>query len=234
MNTNTKTVKGFTLIELLVVIGILAVLSVVIILTLNPAELLKQARDSTRISDLSTVRTAISLYQVDAVGAVSVGDSVNCYVSMVGTGVAAPTGLDAANCALAGTFAGLPRFAGTPTAAVTIGPAAPNSTGGSGWVRVNIGGISTGSGGPPISNLPLDPTNSTALASGTINTATAIASYYAYRAGTPTLSACADGVCSVFEINAFLESAKFQGQMINDGGNEPRLYEVGTAPGLTL
>ena len=82
MNTNTKTVKGFTLIELLVVIGILAVLSVVIILTLNPAELLKQARDSTRISDLSTVRTAISLYQVDAVGPALLGDSANCYVRL--------------------------------------------------------------------------------------------------------------------------------------------------------
>lgn len=38
--------KGFTLIELLIVIGILAVLATAVIMVLNPAELLKQARDS--------------------------------------------------------------------------------------------------------------------------------------------------------------------------------------------
>ena len=40
--------SGFTLIELLVVIAIIAILAVVVILTLNPAQLLAQARDSTR------------------------------------------------------------------------------------------------------------------------------------------------------------------------------------------
>src|SRR3989338_2108717 len=51
-----KNSKGFTLIELLVVIAIIAVLAVAVILTLNPAELLKQARDSTRVSDMSTLK----------------------------------------------------------------------------------------------------------------------------------------------------------------------------------
>ncbi|MBI5221157.1 MAG: prepilin-type N-terminal cleavage/methylation domain-containing protein, partial [Candidatus Liptonbacteria bacterium] len=37
--------KGFTLIELLVVIAIIAILAAVVILTLNPGQLLKQARD---------------------------------------------------------------------------------------------------------------------------------------------------------------------------------------------
>ncbi|MBI2888821.1 MAG: prepilin-type N-terminal cleavage/methylation domain-containing protein, partial [Candidatus Liptonbacteria bacterium] len=48
--------KGFTLIELLVVIAIVAILAVVLILTLNPAQILAQSRDSTRISDLNTVK----------------------------------------------------------------------------------------------------------------------------------------------------------------------------------
>ena len=223
MNTNTKTVKGFTLIELLVVIGILAVLSVVIILTLNPAELLKQARDSTRISDLSTVRTAISLYQVDVTTAVQIGGSAACYVSLP-----AATGL-AAGC---GLTTGVTRFGSTPTAATVTAPATPNKTDGNGWVPINIAGISTGSGGPPISNLPLDPVNSITVASGT--GATALGAYYSYRAGTPTNSVCLTGACTVYEINAFLESAKFAPQMVNDGGSNNELYEAGSAPGLAL
>src|SRR5579863_4498952 len=57
--------KGFTLIELLVVIAIIAVLAVVVVLTLNPAELLRQARDSNRISDFATLKSALSLYAED-------------------------------------------------------------------------------------------------------------------------------------------------------------------------
>jgi len=62
---NNKTQKGFTLIELLVVIAIIAILAVVVVLTLNPAELLRQARDSNRISDFATIKSTISLYQED-------------------------------------------------------------------------------------------------------------------------------------------------------------------------
>ncbi|MFH0806485.1 MAG: prepilin-type N-terminal cleavage/methylation domain-containing protein [Candidatus Brennerbacteria bacterium] len=57
--------KGFTLIELLVVIAILAVLAVAVVLVLNPAELIKQARDSTRVSDLAALNSAIALYLAD-------------------------------------------------------------------------------------------------------------------------------------------------------------------------
>src|SRR3989344_1305406 len=54
--------KGFTLIELLIVIGILAVLATITVLVLNPAQLFAQARDSQRLSDLSSVKGAIALY----------------------------------------------------------------------------------------------------------------------------------------------------------------------------
>lgn len=57
--------KGFTLVELLVVIAILAVLAVAVVVVLNPAQLLKQARDSTRISDLAALNSAIALYFAD-------------------------------------------------------------------------------------------------------------------------------------------------------------------------
>lgn len=58
--------KGFTLIELLVVIGILAILTAAVVVVLNPAELLRQSRDAQRLSDLDSVRSAISLYLATA------------------------------------------------------------------------------------------------------------------------------------------------------------------------
>jgi len=47
-------------------------------LTLNPAELLRQARDSTRLSDVAAINGALSFYladQVDGFGSLS-----GCYV----------------------------------------------------------------------------------------------------------------------------------------------------------
>ena len=58
--------KGFTLIELVIVIAILAILAAVVVLTLNPAQLMAQARDSQRISDLGSVKSAIALYLATA------------------------------------------------------------------------------------------------------------------------------------------------------------------------
>src|SRR3989338_3678634 len=60
MITNSK--KGFTLLELLIVIAIIAILSVVLIVALNPAETLRKTRDSQRISDLSSLKTALGIY----------------------------------------------------------------------------------------------------------------------------------------------------------------------------
>ncbi len=57
--------KGFTLIELLIVIAILAVLATAVTLILNPAELLRQGRDATRLSDLAAIHSALALYLAD-------------------------------------------------------------------------------------------------------------------------------------------------------------------------
>jgi prepilin-type N-terminal cleavage/methylation domain-containing protein len=51
---------GFTLIELLVVIAIIAILSVVVVLSLNPAEMLRRGRDSNRLSDMDTLTHALT------------------------------------------------------------------------------------------------------------------------------------------------------------------------------
>ena len=55
---------GFTLIELLIVIGIVAILATAVTLVLNPAEVLKQARDSTRIAELTSIYKALDLAAV--------------------------------------------------------------------------------------------------------------------------------------------------------------------------
>ncbi len=132
MNVGFKN-KGFTLIELLVVIGIVAILAVVVILTLNPAELLKQARDSNRISDMNTLKSALSVYLAD-VSTPSLGSTSNCYMSATST--------NPGNCGWNG--------ARTATSSTST---AVDSTG---WVPVNFTLITSGS---PFGSLPKDPTN---------------------------------------------------------------------------
>ncbi len=127
--------KGFTLIELLVVIAIVAVLAVTVILTLNPAQLLRQARDSNRTQDLATLKSALSLYLAD-VASPSLGSSSLCY---------AHTSSALGNCTTGTRFA-----AGTITLASGLG------IDGTGWLPVNFTTISAGA---PISALPIDPVN---------------------------------------------------------------------------
>mgnify|MGYP001031061300 CR=1 FL=1 len=127
--------KGFTLIELLVVIALIAVLAVAVVLSLNPAELLKQGRDSTRISDLSAIESALALYLVD-VSTPMLTSSTNCYV--YGT--------------VTTTCAG--RFSSGATNLVT---STSQAVDGSGWIPVNLTLMSSGS---PLPRYPIDPTQS--------------------------------------------------------------------------
>lgn len=57
--------KGFTLIELLIVIAIIGILAAVVVLILNPAQLLAQSRDSRRVQDLDNLNTAIGTWLAD-------------------------------------------------------------------------------------------------------------------------------------------------------------------------
>ncbi|MDE2145009.1 MAG: prepilin-type N-terminal cleavage/methylation domain-containing protein, partial [Patescibacteria group bacterium] len=59
---NHRARDSFTLIELLIVIAIIGILASVVVLVLNPAQLLSQSRDSRRTQDLSNLNNAIGMY----------------------------------------------------------------------------------------------------------------------------------------------------------------------------
>ena len=138
IQTSTRTEqKGFTLIELLIVIGILAILTAAVVIILNPGELLKQARDSQRFSDLDALKNTIALYLTDSQPFTAVS-STACYVSTATT-VSAYCG---------GDFATSTRATATQTG--------NRSVNGSGWIPLNFTAITSGS---PLQNLPVDPVN---------------------------------------------------------------------------
>jgi type IV pilus assembly protein PilA len=56
--------KGFTLIEILIVIGIIAILSSIVIIAVNPARQFAQARDTKRQSDVNAILNAVYQYAV--------------------------------------------------------------------------------------------------------------------------------------------------------------------------
>jgi type IV pilus assembly protein PilA len=60
--------QGFTLLEILIAVGIIAILATIIVITLDPAERFRNARESRRLSDIQTVSSAIHQYIVDKRG----------------------------------------------------------------------------------------------------------------------------------------------------------------------
>jgi prepilin-type N-terminal cleavage/methylation domain-containing protein len=205
--------KGFTLIELLVVIAIIAVLAVVVILSLNPAELLRQARDSNRVSDMATLKSAISLYLADvsspnlaSTTAATLGYNIVYVSGPVNTGYVASSGMGIAT--LTNSWA-------TSTVAIN------RTVDGTGWVPVGFSKISSGA---PIGSLPVDPVNST-TSFATVGGGQLM---YYYVASSTSLT---------FKLVAHTESGKFSaggtGDVeTGDGGVTSNAYEQGTSLSL--
>lgn len=134
---------SFTLIELLVVIAILAVLATAVVLVLNPAEMLKAARDSTRLSDLAALNTAFGTLQADNESA-SFGTANIIYTSLPdSTTTCANLGLP--------TLPTNWSYRCVPTSTLT-------KTDGTGWIPVDFTQFS---GGTVLAKLPVDPVNTT-------------------------------------------------------------------------
>jgi prepilin-type N-terminal cleavage/methylation domain-containing protein len=136
-----KQKNSFTLIELLIVIAILALLMSIIIITLNPAEMLKKTRDSKRISDLSTLEKALSIFLATK-RTVVLGTYQIVYVSLPATN---------SNCSDL-TLPALP----TGYTYQCSTEANYRKTDGTGWIPVNFESLDVGS---PIASLPVDPNN---------------------------------------------------------------------------
>lgn len=206
MNIMQSNKKGFTLLELLIVIAILAVLGAIVVFLLNPAETLRKARDSQRISDLSTIKTALGIYIASKnsplldngtnTSCVGGGGTVKLWVSdSAVTDLTAPSGF----------------------AFATSSVASSSLTNGTGWLPVNLDSLT---GGSPISNMPVDPIN----AANDVSNIASSSLMYRYACKKSPLG---------FEVNARLESGAFgpggeDDRATKDGGDNPTLYEVGT------
>jgi prepilin-type N-terminal cleavage/methylation domain-containing protein len=198
--------RAFTLIELLIVIAIIAILAVVVVLTLNPGQLILQARDSTRVSDLASLQDAIGLYITDAAvnGTVSLGSANTVYVSIPdptatstagdqcqGLGLLSlPTGY-AYHCAASSTF---------------------RMNDSTGWIPINFKSMSQGG---VLGQLPQDPVNSSS--SRTYETYTTDGIHYEVTAALESQKYKLGGSNDVVG---------------TDGGTLATVYEKGTKLGL--
>ncbi len=214
--------SGFTLLELLIVIAIIAILSVALVLVLNPSETLKKARDSQRISDLSTLKTAIGLYITNTSTPLLNNVAANAGCKATASGARALGGSEKVYYSYPSDSPGAPITdatvdGATTTPVVQVLAANYTKTAGTGWLPINFDGLP---GGSPISSLPIDPVNTVATAHLSAIDNTDLV--YRYSCAISPLT---------YELDAVLESAAFvttDPKMTTDGGNNSSYYETGT------
>ncbi len=152
--------KSFTLFEVIITAAVISILSLMILTVINPAELLKQSRDSRRLNDISNINGAVSAYANEN-PAVSLGTASTTYIS-----IPDPT---ATSTTLGNACGGL----GLPSLPSgwsyhCAASSTYRNTDGTGWVPINFSALSYGI---PFAVLPIDPVNN------------ASTSYYTYTAG---------------------------------------------------
>jgi prepilin-type N-terminal cleavage/methylation domain-containing protein len=190
---------SFTLIELLVVIAIIAILSVVVILVLNPAELLKQARDSNRLQDLANINTALNFFQADTGGNISLGTASTTYVSIPDPVATSTLGDQCQGLGLPSLPTGWSYHCAASSTYRLVN--------GTGWLPVDFTQISFKS---PLALLPVDPVNQTSSRN-----------YYTYTPGGSW------ELATPFESQKYKLGGD-KDKASTDGGPYPDLYELGT------
>ena len=150
------------MLELLIVIAILSILGAIVIFLLNPVETLKKARDSQRISDLSTIKTALGIYLTSTSSPKLDGGTNTLCIGDAGDAdtiwYSAPSDTQG--------------ITDATTSDTNVGGASSTQTtsangglvDGNGWIKVNLSSLI---GGSPISSFPIDPINSVTVANVT-------------------------------------------------------------------
>ena len=241
--------------ELLIVIAILAILAAVVVIVLNPAETLAKSRDAQRLSDLSTVKSAIALYLTTVTSPSldgGVSDTSTTSPHCFGTSGTYSSIWYSANTSI--TYNTKPAAAGadaTTTANWAGGTDYNNAAACSGGCLAYVNSAGAGAdnvaladqfktdgngwipvnlnaiaGGSPLSNMPADPTN-TVTAAGPIG-GTGGTGDKVYRYG-------CDDAKHIFEIDAVLESTAYtvtDNKQAKDGGDNDNYYEIGNSVGI--
>jgi type II secretory pathway pseudopilin PulG len=141
--SKTKQKKSFTLVELLVVVTVLAILTSITILSINPSEVFAQKRDSQRISDMANLELNLAFYKSN--DGTSLGEPKVMYISVPDSSSTCgdlalpilPTGWS---------------YHCVPTSTL-------RNIDGTGWVPVPFSSVP----GNPLSPLPIDPVNSASM-----------------------------------------------------------------------
>lgn len=220
MNYNKK---GFTLIELLVVMGILGVLMSVTILVINPAEYLRRARDTQRITDLNALANAINIYIANNHNILDSITPSDCYYSATNGFLTIDSSSFCGN--------GYPHSTNS------------RATNGTGWLPINFN-IDNNS---PLSVLPIDPKNNVmyneviSLAQenrfadfflpkvfATMGGGGPYTYRYFYNYG---FTAAANGT---YKLVSKMESQAYANQMANDGGTSDEYFETGSGIALPI
>jgi hypothetical protein len=133
--------KGFTLYEFITVFGILAVITAVTVIAVNPVEYMRQSRDTQRIADLDNLVVQVAKEKFSD-ERTNFGLANTMYISLADT---------SSTC---GSYTLPPLPEGWGYHCVTQENL--RKTDGTGWLPVNVTSLNT------LSALPLDPTNNTA------------------------------------------------------------------------